>query len=89
MFKQITIIFGLTIMACTPAQTNQINDVSILAKGKRDTVCLLINQAISEAVDDDEHLTKAKNLCDAGKPLQDIIDSLATPCENRLEKGLE
>lgn len=79
----LTVVVGTAVLiSCTNQQLNQAKDVGVLALGERETVCKLIDQAIVHKPDDSK-LVKAQELCNAGAKLQEIIDSVATPCENR------
>lgn len=76
------LILVLLISGCTNQQLTQAKDAGLLALGERKTVCKLIDQAIVHRPDDTK-LIKAQELCNAGAKLQEIIDSVATPCEER------
>lgn len=76
------LILVLLISGCTNQQLTQAKDAGLLALGERETVCKLIDQAIVHRPDDTK-LVKAQELCNAGAKLQEIIDSVATPCEER------
>ena len=82
MKKMILIMLLTMTSACTKEQTTQAKDIGILALGQRETVCKLVDQAIVQRPSDDR-LVKAQELCNAGAELQEVIDSVSTPCENR------
>ena len=70
------------LIGCTNQQLNQAKDAGVLALGERETVCKLIDQAIVHKPGNSK-LVKAQELCNAGGKLQEIINSVATPCEER------
>ena len=64
--------------SCTPAQVNK----GVLVYGERETVCALVEQA-AVSLPGDERVQRAKELCRAAADLQEIVDAVSTPCEDR------
>ena len=73
------------LFGCTPAQSEQVKqaaDRSMLVYGERETVCALVEQ-VATAQPNDERVKRAQELCRGAATLQEIVDSVATPCEDR------
>jgi hypothetical protein len=82
----VTLASVVLLSGCTPGAREQAKSAAHatgLALGERETVCLLVEQALKRAPGD-SGLTLARSKCeDALATVQDIVDAASTPCDER------